>query len=282
MLATSALQPLLSQKPIVLIVEDRMTKEYLIRAWGPDEQFFNIIAVGGCDTVKGVVEDLRKHRHENMFGLVDRDFGETNIARWSDPGGSRVFRPISHELENFLLDWPALEGCDLNRQRRTPRTALEIEQAAIQQAQIQPWWLACRKCLASHQQLMGKDFPKKPKLSEMGGFQLAFDHIARSAWQSDLAARAAQILNSADLEASLRDAHRQYSEDLDNGGWVQTYSGKEIFNVLLSRIHDVPSNPTSEPNVDLAKSVASWQFDHNAVPTEIDQLKSVLRQRVGV
>lgn len=282
MLAASDLQPFLSQKPIVLIVEDRMTKEYLIQAWGPDEQFFNILATGGSNTVKGVVVDLRRHGSKAVFGLVDRDFGEANVVDWSRPNDPPIiFRPSFHELENVLLDWPALAGCDLNQRRTSPRTAQEIQQTATDEAKKQPWWLACRKCLGSHQQLMGKDFPNKPKLSDMHGFQPAFDHIANSAWQSDLAARTAQILNKTDLKTALRDAHRQYDQDLTDDRWVQTYSGKEIFNVLLSRIHDVPKTPTSEPDVDLAKSVAKWQFEHSAVPEEIDALRQVLKQRVG-
>jgi hypothetical protein len=64
---------------------------------------------------------------------------------------------------------------------------------------------------------------------------------------------------------------------------VQTYSGKEIFRVLLSRIHDVPGQPpTSEPELDLAKSVAQWQVDNRDVPEEISLLKSALKQRVGI
>lgn len=152
MTKTSDLQPFLSQKPIVLIVEDRMTKQYLIHAWGADELFFNILAAGGNRTVRGVVEDLRKHGHENVFGLVDRDFGEDNVAKWPNPGGPPVFRPSFHELENFLLNWPALAGCDLNQNRPTPRTAQEIEKTANAEAKKQPWWLAWRKCLANHQQ----------------------------------------------------------------------------------------------------------------------------------
>jgi hypothetical protein len=138
MAATSDLQPFLSQKPIVLIVEDRLTKFYLLDAWGPDEQYFNILVAGGKATVQGMVEELRRHGHSNVFGLVDRDFGTSNAARWSGQNGPpEILRPDFHEIENVLLDSQALEGCDLNSQRDN-RTAVEMEQVAQAEAAKQP------------------------------------------------------------------------------------------------------------------------------------------------
>lgn len=282
MAATSDLQPFLSQKPIVLIVEDRLTKLYLLDAWGPDEQFFNVLVAGGKATVQGLVEDLRRHGHHNVFGLVDRDFGTSNAARWSDRNGPpEILRPDFHEIENVLLDWQALEGCDLNRQRHN-RTAVEIEQVALAEAVKQPWWLACRKCLADRQAKLGDGFPRAPRLDAVAGFQPAFDHIAGSSWYQSLTTTTVEITDEPRLEQELRDAHQTYSTDLISGAWSSSYSGKEIYRVLLSRIYDVPGSVSPEPDVDLAKSVARWQRDNSSVPSGIDQIRRVLRQHVGL
>ncbi len=134
---TSDLASILSQKPIVLIVEDRITKEYLYSVWGADQQYFNILTSGGHEVVKGVVADFRKHGHDTVFGLVDRDFGKDNVARWSATDSPpHVFQPRFHELENILLDCDALAGCALNLRRTNPSTAAEIRGWALENGSL--------------------------------------------------------------------------------------------------------------------------------------------------
>lgn len=279
----SDLASVLSQKPIVLIVGDRITKEYLYAAWGPDQQYFNILTSGGHQVVKGAVEDLRKHGNTTAFGLIDRDFGKDNVARWSaSDSPPYMFRPTHHELENFLLDWPALAGCDLNQRRNNPRTADEIRVWAEIEAAKQPWWLACRSCLAELQRLHGAGFPAAPKIPVITDFQNALDHIINSNWFSGLQAQTGKILDTSQLEARIRAAESQYRAEITSGDWMRTFSGKEIFNHLLSRIHAVPNSPSAEPDVDLAKSVGAWQCANSAIPREIDILRLVLKTRVGI
>jgi hypothetical protein len=280
---TSDLASILSQKPIVLIVEDRITKEYLYTVWGADQQYFNILTSGGHEVVKGVVTDFRKHGHDTVFGLVDRDFGTDNVARWSATDSPPdVFQPRFHELENILLDWDALAGCGLNLRRKNPSSAVDIGGWARAEATKQTWWLACRKCLSELQQSHSEDFPSVPSMGALIDFQSARTCITGSIWFNDLHARTGRILNTTELDRMLMEAHREYLNDLNTGGWTLTFSGKEIYKYILSRINGVPRTPTAEPDVDLAKSVGEWQLANSAVPKEIDDLKSVLKSRVGL
>jgi hypothetical protein len=282
MRTTSDLQPFLSQKPIVLVVEDRVTKVYLAEAWGADEQFFNILTVGGSKTVEGVVEDLRKHRHNNVFGFVDRDFGDTNYDRWSLNGEHEVLRASFHEIENVLLDWPALAGCEINQSRRRAKSLAYIEETAMIEARRQPWWLACRRCLASWQRNLCQGFPTAPKLADVTDLGAAFRHLAGSNWLGSLRERTQETLDREALQAELREAHAAYERDLASDNWKASFSGKEVFHVLVSRIHDVPRSVSREADVDLAKSVGRWQYENSAVPAEIEQLKAALMGRVGL
>jgi len=279
----SDLASVLSQKPIVLIVEDRITKEYLYAIWGADQQLFNILTSGGHQVVTGAVQDLRKHGNMTVFGLIDKDFALDNVARWSDPDSPpNIFRPSFHELENFLLDWDALAGCDLNQRRSRPSSAAEIEKWAKAEAEKQPWWLACRKCLSQLQQRHGHGFPSAPTVSTMTNFHSAHDYIANSTWFSSLQATTNEILNTKDLVKQLKDAEAEYRSDITSENWIQTFSGKEVFNHILSRIHGIPRSSTAEPDVDLAKSIGKWQLGKQAIPPELDKLRHVLKNRVGI
>jgi hypothetical protein len=266
MLTPSHQSPAVVERKVVLLVEDRVTKSYLSEAWGPDEQLFNIRPVGGVSTVKGMVKELRGDGHVNVFGFVDRDFGDTNRVNWN----------------NVMLDWPALAGCELNQNRTYPRSAKEIEETALTEARKQPWWLACRSCMASWQRRLCDGFPSVPRLAEMTDFQPAFDHLADSHWLTSLQARTGETCDRVALEAELRTAHAAYDQDLANNSWKASFSGKEVFRVLLSRIHDVAPSVSREADVDLAKSVARWQYDNAAVPAEIEELKTALMGRVGL
>lgn len=280
---TSDLSALLTQRPIVLVVEDLLTKQYLAKVWGADEQLFNLRAVGGRDGVSGFVKDLRGQGMDHVFGLQDRDFGRSNFDRWRRADNPPdIFRPRFHEIENLLLDWPALAGCELNRHRNNRHTEHELEGLARAEAAKQPWWLACRRCLAQSQAQLSARFPTVPKLEVVSDYQDAFAHITTSVWFQSLPAAVREIVEQTSLEGDLRAAQAECANQLSTGEWKERFSGKEIFKVLLSRIYGVPRRVSRQADVDLAKSVARWQCDNNAVPEDIMELKNVLKQRVGL
>jgi SLT domain-containing protein len=181
-------------------------------------------------------------------------------------------------LENVLLDWDALAGCDLN-QGRKKLTAVEIQGWAEIEAQKQPWWLACRKCLTELHRLHGDGFPSAPKMADMTDFQKAHDHIVTSNWFSSLQAATNEILNAQNLATQIKTIEAEFRTDLNRGTWIRTFSGKEIYNQILNRIHGGQTSPTAEPAVDLAKSVGKWQLAQSAIPHEVDQLRRILKAR---
>lgn len=88
------LDSLLSVRPVVLWVEDMLTKEYLQRIWQPEDQLFQILIAGGLENVSAVVHDLQGKGYGNVFGFADRDFRESNRARWGSPSREmRIYRP---------------------------------------------------------------------------------------------------------------------------------------------------------------------------------------------
>jgi hypothetical protein len=119
-------------------------------------------------------------------------------------------------------------------------------------------------------------------LDAVADFQPAFDYIAGADWYQNLPTTTRGITDETSLEQELRDAHKAYSDDLASGAWSSSYSGKEIYRVLLSRVYDVPRTASPEPDVDLAKSLARWQRDNGSVPAAIDQIRTVLKQHVGI
>ena len=282
MSALSHLSPLLTQRPIVLIVEDRITKEYLLAAWGPEQQFFNIIVAGGHRVVDGFVNDFRRHGQTHVFGLLDRDFGVTNKPRWRAPTDPpTVLRLPSHELENYLLDWDAFAGCDLN-QKLHSRSAADIEGRGKTEAAKQPWWLACRGQLHEMQKALGRDFPDHPGLGTVSTEQSALDFITSSTWFTGLAGRIAAASDAAAVQRNLQTAGAAYSAHLAGAGWIQEFSGKEVFAALQSYVYDVPGKDNAEPDVDLAKSIGAWQFSNGSVPADVRELKDALKHRVNL
>jgi hypothetical protein len=278
----SDLAPFLTQKPIVLIVEDRETKEYLYATWGAEQQYFNIVVSGGNQVVKGVVEDLRRHGHKNVFGLVNRDFGKSNVPRWQDPSGPpELLRWSYHEIENLLLDWNALAGCRLNRRQKAPSSSDEIELLATAEAQKQPWWLACRKCLSEIQKLHGMNFPSIPSVDTLSDLSSACNHIANSQWFKDLPARTKQIGSKKHLQSALQDAYNEYCNELTRGDWIKTFSGKEIYKSICHLLHDGRTKK-AEFHVDIARSVGEWQLANSTVPPEVDLLRTTLKIHVGI
>jgi hypothetical protein len=98
--------------PLVLWVEDPLTRDYLDAIWtDPDIRF---LIAGGNESIPTVVEGARSDGHAHVFGFIDRDFRTSNRARWANPASRvSVFIPEAHEVENYLLDVDALAGCAL-------------------------------------------------------------------------------------------------------------------------------------------------------------------------
>ncbi len=121
-------------------VEDALVSEYLFDCW-------NVPGIscrmgGSCESITVMVHDAELRSEANVFGVVDRDFRETNEPHWMDMGREiRCFVLPVHEIENYLLDAEALAGCDANNRGRSQAG---IEARMKSRAQQLVWWMACR------------------------------------------------------------------------------------------------------------------------------------------
>ena len=288
MTRSSDLSELLSQKPIVLVVEDMVAKEYLLHAWASEQIFFTVITAGSHNVVKGVVEDLRKHSGSNkqalsrVFGLIDLDFGTPNIHNWNDQiNAPSVLRGEHHEVENYLLDWDALAGCDIN-QLWHKHNATDIQQWAEAEAAKQVYWLACRKVLREVRCAICTDFPGDPAVQNIATIDDAEKYICSHTWIQTLKSRAADAVERPRIHADLEASATVYQAALVDGSWRKIFPGKEIYRHLLSRIYDVPKTQTANADVDLAISIAKWQDENSRVPQEVRAIADALKRRVNI
>ena len=283
MAITAHLTALLATRPIVLWVEDALTKAYIERIWQPEDILFNILIGGGVSSIHAVVHDLRADGYEYVFGLTDRDWNDTNVNQWNNPDCSLgVFRPTAFEIENYLLDWNALEGCSVN-QKRHQRTRAWITTTAQNHAQRMPCWMACRSVLADYRNRMIHDFPTQPKVPDIQTLAQAETYIqTTNGWHAGIQATVNHIVGAGTLTIDLQTAHARWNQALTDGTWTVHFSGREVFRVLRGSILDAAGFTQTELDTDLAKSVADWQVANNTVPAELANLKTALRTRVGV
>ena len=149
-----------SGSPIYLWVEDALTREYLTAIWGyPVEIAFYI--AGNNAAVRPPVEIAHREGIHRVYGLIDRDFRKSNIAKWSQKN-TLVFRIPRLEIENYALDAAAIYNCSLHNRNRT-QDGIQIELNRL--ASLQPIWLACRRVLSEIGGELHREFPSDPKLS---------------------------------------------------------------------------------------------------------------------
>jgi hypothetical protein len=269
------LNSLYSMAPIVLWVEDTVTRDYLTKLWGDPSEIAFLIA-GGNEAVSPAVETAGREGISHVFGLVDRDFGTSNVGTWNNPQ-VRVFRLPRHEVENYCLDSVAIQGCGLNNRGRDQG---QMDSELLRLANMQPSWLACRRVLSRMQVDVSGDFPADPKIANIPTVVEAERHIVTCSWYTQLMTRSSQWTAAGSVLAELHAAETDYRAAVGNGTWRDEFSGKEIFRQVRSFVYQ-PRNPGSHDS-DFAKSIGDWQFSKNRIPPDLEQLRRVLRGRVGL
>ncbi|RLC12054.1 MAG: hypothetical protein DRI57_18160 [Deltaproteobacteria bacterium] len=281
-IVTTHLEKLLTDRPVVLWVEDMLTKEYLQRVWQPEDQLFQILIAGSTENVIAVVHDLQKSGYGHVFGFTDRDFRESNRSRWNSPTQDmRIYRPDHFEIENYLLDWKALAGCHENINRHSKARTM-IEERATQYADGMLWWMACRQALSDIHKRLVEHFPTHPKVCDIKSIQNAENHIITNHnWWNDFPANSADIQSLNYLRNNLQTAYNGNQGDLNNGSWKVNFSGKEIFRSVRGFLFNESYASAEVMDTDLAKSVADWQIN-NKVPPELIELRDSIRTRLNV
>ena len=260
-------------------VEDSLTSNYLTTVWGADPNISFLVG-GGKDWVGAAVKNARVNGSSNVFGVIDRDFRESNRADWlntaKDPA---VFVPTVHELENFCLDPAALEGCDVNNLNRTRP---EIQAMLEARARKLCWWMACREVVASYAADFRNNFIKHPP-ANIPNAAAAELHVCNSRWFTSFQDKVPTVTRD-EVVNRLQEAHQRAEARVNSGEWTSEFSGKELFRDVRSRIYDSSDRPVSqsELDADVAKSVAQWQLANGSVPAELTELRTALRMRVGL
>ena len=99
----SELSSLYKNRPVVLWVEDPLTRTWLHHLW--QDADIGLLVAGGNDAVFAAVRDARAEGHVNVFGFRDRDFIPSNQARWGDPAkGLAEHQRTSQTVNPSLLN----------------------------------------------------------------------------------------------------------------------------------------------------------------------------------
>lgn len=153
--------------PIILWVEDRLTREYLGELWGnPTDVAFYV--AGGESGVRSMVADATGGGFRHVSGIVDREFRDSNIDRWPSLREQGVAcRLPRFEIENYLLDPEALAAC---ASPRTPRTSGEIAMRIRTEAAGMVWWMACGDVRSGMYGAFAHGFPETPARNAASGY----------------------------------------------------------------------------------------------------------------
>jgi hypothetical protein len=262
-------------------VEDAITRTYLKECWSDDPDVLFLIA-GGNEHVWAILKHAEEHGYTNVFGIADRDFRESNHPHWFNLAKNfRCFVPTVHEVENFLLDAPALTGSVTNTDGRTLQ---QIDDRLKARAGQLAWWMACRTVIMQIRAEFREGFLEHPKCPHVTDLPTAEKCILTHPWYQQLAARTATITTAGVITARLNTAHAATTTQLADGSWRHEFSGKELFRDVRGWVYTKPPAPASpsELDADVARAVAQWQVANGAVPMEIVELRQAIRQRAGL
>ncbi len=258
-----------------------MTLAYLRATWQSPRDIHFMIG-GGNDGVHALVNMFAESGYQNVFGVTDRDFRQSNVDQWlNESKNFRTFVLPVHEIENYLLDADALHSSVYHNRKLDLG---DIEEKMTDIARGQCWWAACRDVIAELKRRFREPFVSDPKLS-VTDENSAFDHICNSDWFSKLQSELERSTQD-EIRQLLINANQQSNLAIHNGEWKKDFAGKEILRNVGNWICDRPSLVVPPPNgveyyVDLAKQIAGRQVRNNSVPSDVIQLRQAISARIA-
>jgi hypothetical protein len=267
--------------PMVLVVEDPLTRDYLQALWGNPIEIAFVLG-GGNDGVHAIVKFCSEAGYPNVFGVMDRDFRPTNRADWMNPAKKfRTFVLPVHEIENYLLDAAALAA---SRYRNRDLGASAIEAQIEAKAGQLCWWAACRETIAELKRRFRESFISEPTQAVVDEAS-ARAHVCRSPWFANLSNNATRSTEP-DVHRLLADSHAIAMGWLGDGTWRQEFAGKEILRHVAGWMCDrtkIERFPARDADfyADLAKEIAAWQVNAGAVPPDLADLLAALKARIA-
>jgi hypothetical protein len=275
---SAELSSLYKNKPLVLWVEDELTRSYLRAIWtgAPDVA---LLVAGGGEAVPSVVRDARSAGHANVFGLRDRDFGVTNQTNWLNPNsGLDVFIPKAHEIENFFLDFPGLGALGPSHNRRR-HPAATLESRVLNDARNRLWWMAARATIADVRADLTHDFPRHPSAGNPPPNSLVWaqQQVEGALLNSTWGARVPSFVAGLDrdwIAERLQHHAATLGAELNSPDWRWRWSGKELWKPLPGLLGCAEA--------DLVKALAAYQVSKGCVDTAFADLDLALRKRSGL
>ena len=313
------LRSLYKRRAVVLWVEDELTKEYLRALWQKDPRIGFAVAAGR-EGVSALTTDARSgpDQRTNVFGVQDRDFGETNFPDWADPG-TVIFRLRRYEIENYLLDWDALAGCatqglhrnadeierrvkngaeelvwwaackrllcDLRVQvkARFPTGPTQMERRVKKRAEELGWWAACKRLLSDLRVQVTGSFPADPARDKITDHGSALDYILKTnGWHGHVCGLPETSLENNSIASNLSKYHKEIKQTINAGDWPETFPGKPLFRAARGYITNLREGSKGEDDIDLAKAVADEQVRKGRQPPDLMALRDCLIKRTGL
>ncbi len=266
---------ILSVRGVILVVEDRLTEVYLRELFS--DIVANYVVAGGCQAVKGLVNYLRHHDNsatQRVFGVVDCDFAETNFQLWkkADKGTVDVFRLVRTETENYLLNGCVMKKAAIRLAAPKQFESDYIDKMIYREATEQKFWIACRCVVSSLHERLCADFPRHPRLTQIKSLDSAVAYILKEPWMQTIKARIDEAIGEAKLAQALAAAADGYERSLQDGTWVRSCSGKEVYNsICQAMFQDVVHKRD-----DFAKAIAEVQRADSLIPKDMVDLRNVL------
>ncbi len=210
-----------------------------------------------------------------VYGVVDRDF---------DPPGNdwnhcdRLFVWPVHELENLLLDEEVL--AELAQAR-----VIDIGRALKQAAEAMRWEVACSAVLRRIDRDLRDGFPGDPPRSQVRTREEARSFLVGNSHWTALATRAAKFQQGGAIDRMLDEIDAQATADLAGDQWKARFPGKELLRSLRAAFPRLQGPAGATPDnrdLDLVKQVAREMRRRERTPSDIVELRRILRARSGL
>ncbi len=268
----------LYKKPnATLWVEDVETRTWLEAIWFGQTFTIQVLVARGRGGVEAICEDAKRSGIKKVFGLVDRDFGTTNRAKWlSMEQDERLYRLPVNEFENLLLsDMDALFGCKMHTGQRA---RAEVEQRIVDGARKRIWWVTCIQFLRETHRNSSDGYPPNPKFEKNQSSTDVENHVLASTWFTTTAPNCPNFVDPAAVKSKIQSTYTTVQQQFDSGQWKEEFPGKEIFKEIATYLSPLDSGQ------DFIKSVGEWQRENaqqNKKPLPLADLRASIESRVN-
>lgn len=277
MMPPSDLPTLYRNHPLVLWVEDEVTKTYLQQVW--QDADIGLLTAGGHENIYAVVKSSRAQGFGHVFGFRDRDFGDTNRGKWEE-AGVEVLISEAFEIENLALDSQAISACQLNT---SGKSASDMEDALQKLAHRRLWWMSCRRTIAEVRTAATHEFITHPKLSKVSSKDQAQAEILHSPWWKHTLPAISTTITERAVNEKLDAHHQAYEAALQDGTWRSCFSGKELLQELVTAVwtkHRPQEAKSARIHLDFLRAIVEAQREQGRIPEELTALRQALRRKV--